>query len=87
MNNISVYGPSYANQLLRGKDLTSRGWDIVSFVTEYCQHDDVFLDIGCGTAYKTIPLHHQFNRLLGLDLSDTLLRKAWKNIGSIRISV
>ena len=79
------YHADYASQLLRGVDLDPRPWNIASIVLQYCQNRQKMLDVGCGTAYKTIPLHQYFVQIYGLDPSPDLLQKAQENIAKKNI--
>jgi len=79
-NKIYTYKNSYAHQPLRGVDVNQRPWTVYEIVNKYCNGHEALLDIGCGTAYKTIPLCDEFEALIGLEPSSAMLDVAHENI-------
>lgn len=81
---MKTYISKYASPLLRGTDNpeTPRPWDIQSILEQYSTTRRRLLDVGCGTCFKLIPLNTYFDDIVGLDISESMLRAAEKNIES-----
>ncbi len=79
------YQSKYGSSLLRGKDdpHTPRPWDLTSEIVNAAMSKNSFeslLDIGCGTAYKLVPLASYFKTIYGLEPNLTLLKEAKNNV-------
>lgn len=75
------YDSRYDSELLRGKDdpKTPRPWNLCQEILRYSGSDKLLLDIGCGTAFKIIPLASHFKKVIGLDPSKSMLKAAEMN--------
>lgn len=63
---------------LQGKDdpSTPRPWNLIEEIKAYGGADKHLLDIGCGTAFKLVPLAAFFKEIVGLDISQSMLNAA-----------
>jgi ubiquinone/menaquinone biosynthesis C-methylase UbiE len=87
------YLANYDSNRLRGTDdpMTPRPWNLHQEILHYAGKDKILLDIGCGTAFKLIPLVPYFHTIIGVDPSFSMLEAAKKlirdnNISNIEIS-
>ena len=82
MKNDHTYESSYDSSLLRGIDdpQTPRPWDLFNEIKKYSSTEKILLDIGCGTAFKLLPLSPYLKRILGLDISNSMLFAAKRKI-------
>lgn len=87
MKNNHLYESTYDSSLLRGIDdpQTPRPWKLFNEIKKYSSTKKVLLDIGCGTAFKLIPLSPYWQKIIGLDISDSMLSAAKHNIQSKRV--
>jgi SAM-dependent methyltransferase len=83
----------YDSNHLRGTDdpATPRPWNLHQEILNYAGKDKNLLDIGCGTAFKLIPLAPYFQEIIGLDPSQSMLEAANKivrdnNLSNIKIT-
>lgn len=76
----------YSSKLLRGEDIIPRPEYSYGIVIESGGSDKKLLDIGCGSAYKTLKFSHNFQEIIGLEPSVDLLSIAQKSIKSQKIS-
>lgn len=76
------YIAKYDSELLRGIDdkQAPRPWDLQKRLIELASKDKNLLDIGCGTAFKLIPLVNFFNAIHAIDPSQSMLNAATQNI-------
>ncbi len=80
-----AYDERYELNLLRGIE-DPRPWDVVSEIKKRLTPQSVVLDIGCGTAYKTIPLAGEVARIVGLEPAAEMLDKARQNIEQAKVT-
>jgi hypothetical protein len=60
------YISQYDSAKLRGVDvLSNRPWNLTDEILKYSAPCSNLLDIGCGTAFKLIPLSPSFNNIIG----------------------
>jgi len=78
--NIAEYQAGYANNSLRGVDITPRPSSIQEIAKQYSGKDKSLLDIGCGTSYKPIQLSIYFKYLIGIEPSPAMLKHSIANI-------
>ncbi|NUJ97608.1 class I SAM-dependent methyltransferase [Candidatus Gracilibacteria bacterium] len=70
---------SYESNLIRGIDET-RPWDLLEVIRRYCKKTDTLLDIGCGTAFKTIQIADCVKAISGIEPNKKMRQKAIENI-------
>src|SRR3990167_2266443 len=82
------YESTYDSSLLRGIDdpKTPRPWDLFNEIKKYASLENILLDVGCGTAFKLVPLSPYLHQIIGLDISDSMLLAAKYNIQRKKIS-
>jgi len=87
MSNFS-YISKYDSLLLRGKDDSTmpRPWNLTKKILAHDGKNKKLLDIGCGTAFKLIPLFPHFYSIIGLDISEDMVFTANKMIHENNIS-
>ena len=73
------YGPEYESPSIRGFD-ESRPWDLIEIIKRYTQTNYILLDVGCGTAFKTIKLADSAKWIYGVDINEAMLVRARENI-------
>lgn len=73
------YTGNYESSLLRG-DEDARPWNVVDEVRRVLTSRDTLLDIGCGTAYKTLELSPLAHRTYGLEPSPQMRAQALDNM-------
>jgi len=78
---MSGYSLDYDSSLLRG-DQDPRPWDIVEVIRGGLMGSGHLLDVGCGTAVKTLRLVDRVSSIVGLDPSPEMLGKARFNVTS-----
>lgn len=64
---------------IRGID-EPRPWDITELIINTCASNKFLLDIGCGTAFKLIPISAYLGLVVGLEPNKELLNKAQINM-------
>src|SRR5579871_1675972 len=74
------YTSAYASKLMRGNDITERPLLAVDFASKYGGTDKKLIDIGCGTAQKSLQLAKRFHTTIGLEPSPDLLQIAQTNL-------
>lgn len=76
------YDSQYDSALLRGRDdpLTPRPWDLTQKIINLADDNKTLIDIGCGTAFKLLPLAKRFKHILGIEPSESMLEAARKNM-------
>ncbi len=81
IKNRRMYEVQYDSALLRGLDdsETPRPWDLFEEIKIHASKEKKLLDIGCGTAFKILPLAKYFEEVIGLDPSQSMLEAAAKN--------
>ncbi len=79
------YDERYETDLIRGIE-DPRPWDAISLARKHLKRTSRVLDIGCGTAYKTLPLAREVERMIGIDPSAEMLEKARKNVRASGVS-
>lgn len=60
------YDQNYESDLIRGAQ-DPRPWNSIEIIKNYCKKTDNLLDIGCGTAFKTIQLANYVKSIYGID--------------------
>jgi SAM-dependent methyltransferase len=75
------YDQRYESELLRGVE-EPRPWDLLQVIKRHAKKSDVLLDIGCGTAFKTIQLAGDVKEIYGLEPNERMRAKAEENIGA-----
>jgi len=78
---MSGYSTDYDSSLLRG-DQDPRPWDIIEVIRERLTGGGCLLDVGCGTAVKTLQLVDRVSSIIGLDPNPEILGKARLNVAS-----
>lgn len=80
--NTHSYESTYDSEELRGVDdtATPRPWDLVSLISNYGGPCKSMLDIGCGTAFKLLPLSEKFKKIVGVEPSESMRKAAEKKI-------
>ena len=74
------FSNEYAKDELRGIDISPRPWSLEKKAIALGGDHKQLLDIGCGTAYKTLRLSKYYNHIVGMDPSPDMLKHATKNI-------
>lgn len=77
------YNSFYDSTDLRGVDdkNTPRPWNLQALVIKNSYKEYNMLDIGCGTAFKLIPLAPYFKTIVGIDPSESMRKAAIEKIG------
>lgn len=70
------YIPDYDSSILRGDDGSQRPWNLPDEIIAYADKNLKLLDIGCGTAFKLIPLSQHFAEIVGIDISKEMIHAA-----------
>lgn len=79
------YVSSYDSSILRGRDVTERPWNLSNEIISSSLPGSNLLDIGCGTAFKLIPLANHFSEIIGIDISRNMVSSAVELIKKSRI--
>jgi len=79
-NAMVEYDARYELDLIRGIQ-EPRPWDIVGVIAKHLTYPGILLDIGCGTAFKILPLATMVSIMYGLEPNEKMLSKAYANIG------
>jgi ubiquinone/menaquinone biosynthesis C-methylase UbiE len=75
-----TYLSNYDSPALRGNDASQRPWDLVNEIISEGGKEKKLLDIGCGTAFKLIPLSQHFGAITGIDISEDMIHAAHNSI-------
>lgn len=77
-----LYRSTYDSSELRGKDdsTTSRPWDLSTILSFEDNSQKNLLDLGTGTGFKLLPLQQKFKRIVGLEISDSMVAAAKRNL-------
>lgn len=78
----------YDSVTLRGKDISERPWNLFQEIILNSRNNSTLLDLGCGTAFKLLPLTDHFSEITGLDISDDMVfaaKNVTKNVKNIKI--
>lgn len=78
------YDQNYESDLMRGTQ-DPRPWNLIEIIKSYCKKTDSLLDVGCGTAFKTIQLANCVKSIYGIDNNEKMLEKAKQNIQDTKI--
>ncbi|MFH1187902.1 MAG: class I SAM-dependent methyltransferase, partial [bacterium] len=78
------YDQNYESVLMRGVQ-DPRPWNLIEIIKSYCKKTDKLLDLGCGTAFKTIQLASCVKIIYGIDNNKKMLKKAKQNIQAAKI--
>lgn len=72
------YVSKYDSSNLRGIDDPDmpRPWDLTNEIIRTAGNHKKLLDIGCGTAFKLIPLSLHFSEITGIDVSQDMINAA-----------
>ncbi len=70
------YTSKYDSSTMRGHDANERPWNLTNEVISNSQKGSSLLDIGCGTAFKLIPLATHFSEITGVDISEDMISSA-----------
>ena len=73
------YAVNYDSQLLRGTEIAHRPWNLTDEILKYKNKKNKLLDIGCGTAFKLIPLAKHFAQIIGIDIVYSMIEAAKNN--------
>lgn len=79
------YDQRYESDLLRGVE-EPRPWDSLEVIRKYTKKFDILLDIGCGTAFKSVQLADNVGKIYGLEPNGKMRTKAEKNIRESGVS-
>ncbi|MBI2344277.1 MAG: class I SAM-dependent methyltransferase [Deltaproteobacteria bacterium] len=74
-----VYRQSYQNLSLKGTDVTRRPWNIYAIIARSLSPTAVMVDVGCGTAYKSIRHAAGIRLLIGLEPNEKMIGQAVQN--------
>lgn len=74
------YISNYDSVYLRGRDRTERPWNLHNEILCASLPGSTLLDIGCGTAFKLIPLVNHFSEIIGIDISKEMVNYAIKSV-------
>ncbi len=74
------YTSQYNSSIIRGTDdkNSDRPWNLLNEIINYSENKNTLLDIGCGTASKTILLSQYFKKIIGIDISESMAKAAIK---------
>lgn len=72
--NSFLYISKYDSANLRGIDESPRPWNLDNEIIQYSNKDYSLLDIGCGTSFKLLSLASHFKRIMGIDISEDMVR-------------
>ncbi len=79
------YNQKYESNLLRGIE-EPRPWFFLEEIRKHIKKSDILLDIGCGTAFKSIQLADGVNKVYGLEPNKKMRIKARENIRKAEVS-
>lgn len=79
------YDENYEAALIRGEE-EPRTWDLIAEIAMYTNPTHSLLDVGCGTAFKTLRLAGNVGTIAGLDPNPRMLARARENIDRANIS-
>ena len=85
MNKIYNYSENYESPAIRGHD-EPRPWSLIEEIRKFSTIDKNLLDIGCGTAFKIIPLASSIEYIIGLEPNLRMRAKALQNIRDNKIN-
>jgi ubiquinone/menaquinone biosynthesis C-methylase UbiE len=82
------YISAYDSPQLHGSDdsSTQRPWDLNKEILSRAGKNLNLLDIGCGSAFKLIPLSPYFGEITGLDISEDMIVAAKINVDNHKIN-
>ncbi len=75
------YSQSYEDPLLRGLE-EPRPWNVTDVALQFATPTSCVLDIGCGTAVKSLPVAEKVTMWIGLDPSASMRNAALENAHS-----
>ena len=81
---IYPYDAVYESSLLRGWE-DPRPWRVQDVIAGYLEPHHTLVDIGCGTAYKTLDQARKAQRIVGVEPSSSMRAKAVRNIADAGI--
>lgn len=86
-SNSYNYKSVYDSADLRGIDdkNTPRPWNLQGLIIKSSHKESHMLDIGCGTAFKLIPLSSYFKSITGIDPNESMRNAAAENIKNAAI--
>ncbi len=79
------YDERYELELIRGIE-EPRAWNITAEVRKRTRPTDIVLDVGCGTAFKILPVASSVKHIYGLDPNQRMREKAQENIRKENVS-
>jgi len=82
MHSYTPFKDEYAKDELRGIDISPRPSSLEKKAIELGNANKRLLDIGCGTAYKTLRLSPYYEEIVGMDPSPDMLKSASANLHS-----
>lgn len=80
------YISNYDSSALRGHDVSQRPWILTNEIITHTRKESELLDIGCGTAFKLIPLSKHFSEITGIDISHEMIEAARYSIAKYDIN-
>jgi SAM-dependent methyltransferase len=80
-----LYDPEYDAKLLRG-DEDPRPWDIIAEIRKRLFPEATLVDVGCGTASKTLPLAREIYQMFGVEPSAAMLAQARANVKAAKLT-
>lgn len=73
------YRSAYQDKLLKGRDVTSRPWNILQVIKGRVAAHAIATDVGCGTAYKSLRLSSLVRLLIGVEPNEEMIKIAVRN--------
>ena len=82
------YQAGYDSSLLRGEDnpATPRPWDLRKLIQSHGNKNNTLLDIGCGFAFKLIPLAPYFKQIIGVEPGDAMRSLAEQKVADSKMN-
>ncbi len=76
------YSSKYESPLIHGND-TPRPWNLMNEISSRLDLNKTILDIGCGTAFKLLPLAPKCRYFIGLEPNFSMQKKAVQNASDV----
>jgi SAM-dependent methyltransferase len=77
-----LYRASYDSKDLRGKDDPNipRPWNIIKILNKDNCINKKLLDLGTGTGFKLLPIQSKFKKIIGIEISKSMVNAARRNL-------
>lgn len=79
------YNENYESPAIRGRD-EPRPWSLSDEIKNFAHINKNLLDIGCGTAFKLIPLAKAVDYIIGLEPNSRMRARALQNISENKMA-